>query len=1196
MRKKLLIRSRACAIALALCALAAPLAAQKQWVTNQAARLVVGQESFTRANPVSSRTAIGSAAGVAAGGDRLFIAEGNRLGAMPVNNRVLIYNRLSGFLPGLDDELAQTSNCPACVGLPDIVLGQPDFETFEQGADNGLKSPGAVATDGVRLAVADTNNNRVLIWNTIPAGTNTPPDVVVGQSDFSDSLPRTSSSGMRGPQGVWLDQGKLFVADTQNGRVLIWNSIPSSNGQTADVVVGQTDFDTRPEPDLTRSNFDPSNTNMIDPTSVTATDGKMFISDLGFERVLIYFSIPTSNGAPADVVVGQPDFTTAGFVDHDNNPFTRTLRRSVVAMCEEIGQFDDDGTITPNDSIFPTPISRDLDVDDDGEIDPTAPRLPKRCEATLNFPRFALSDGERLYISDSGNDRILIYNQIPQENGAKADVVLGQPNFIALTEDEGPGNVRAPASLAHDGENLYVADPFSRRILVFTPAEPLIGLEGVRNGASFSIRSTGFLEWEGSTAEDQLVTVEVARRKFEFRTEPEDTAADVRDKMMQLINDDPDGVTSARPFNGAGIFAKAGIKFSGSVRPADLVTIRIGDRTYEYVTQGQLADPEPFILVDRFNFIIDQAEDPEVTVDRDIADQDTLLIVARAAGPSFNGVPISIEIAPGSPLTAEISSDTLAGGTFPRRARLTSRIEGRLGNAVELSAVIGGAGITTRSSGGRLTGGSDARMLPQGSFASIFGENLAAETLFGEVVDGMLSTKLGGVQVYCNGRLCPIYSVSPNQVNFMVPWEIEGRGSSTYVRREVGDGTVMTSIPRANQTARAAPGIFAFPGSEPRQAVALHGQGQATGQVAIQPGSQPLPGNADRGQTVGVGGTVTITVNGRNFAYTTIDGDTSLTVRDKLVTQINDSNDPDVFATAGQQGFFSARVTLTFAGIPMEGTFPGEPKEGDVVTLNVNGRTYVHTVREGDTLAVIRNVLVDRINAGRGDPEVTARRLLTFGILQMQVIARSLGDDGNDIPFSLTVSDGVGFTVTSSLEGDTLEGGQTPPVVILTARNAGADGNEIEYTAATSDVLLVGAAARSETLCCGNIPFSVITQDNPAIPGEDIILYASGLGLPAVPNDAALPVSGAATPLQPLFNVPAVADDFVSSLAGGRTGQIRFVGLAPGFVGLYQINLQLNEQLPDDPGMPLTIAQVLFISNTVTIPVKNLRPIDGDQF
>jgi uncharacterized protein (TIGR03437 family) len=294
-----------------------------------------------------------------------------------------------------------------------------------------------------------------------------------------------------------------------------------------------------------------------------------------------------------------------------------------------------------------------------------------------------------------------------------------------------------------------------------------------------------------------------------------------------------------------------------------------------------------------------------------------------------------------------------------------------------------------------------------------------------------------------------------------------------------------------------------------------------------------------------------------------------------------------VIASAAESGFFSARADVTF---------DGDPAVGDKVTLTINGREYVYTAVAGDTSTIARNVLVNLINSGLGDPDVTARRLQVFGVVTMQVVARSLGADGNEITFAVEVSDGATIIAATNVENGLLEGGRTPPVVILTARENGRQGNNISYGAETSDLTLVDAQERSEKLCCGNEPFSLITADNPAIPGETIIVYGSGLGLTSpLPTTAGLK-SGQVTPLDQLFNVSFNADDFVSSLAGGRTASVEFVGLAPGFVGLYQVNLRLNDILPDDAAMPLHIAQLLFLSNTVTIPVKNLVQRDPDFF
>ena len=49
-----------------------------------------------------------------------------------------------------------------------------------------------------------------------------------------------------------------------------------------------------------------------------------------------------------------------------------------------------------------------------------AATYPARCGKTMDFPRFALSDGTRLFIADGGNDRVLIYNTIPTQNARRA--------------------------------------------------------------------------------------------------------------------------------------------------------------------------------------------------------------------------------------------------------------------------------------------------------------------------------------------------------------------------------------------------------------------------------------------------------------------------------------------------------------------------------------------------------------------------------------------------------------------------------------------------------------------------------------------------------------------------------------------------------------------------------------------------------
>ena len=1165
--------------------------AEPTWIQQQGARLVIGQDSFTRQNPASSREVLGAAGGVAVAGDRLLVADGNKVGARvgsePVstrvsNHRVLIYNGLSSFIPLADSLLPQGKPCPACVGVPEVVLGQADFTTFTPRlAQSGLQNPTHIASDGTVLVVADTDNNRVLIWNQIPATNDQPANVVVGQPDFTTNLPATNRTGLRGPQGVWIDNGRLFVADTVNGRVLIWNRIPTSNGAQADLVLGQPDFDTRPEPDLTQSNFEPQANRMLDPVSVTVHNGRLFVADLGFNRVLVFHSVPTQNAAPADVVVGQPDMESGVA---NNSP----------KLCELLPENAQPGIGVPAEEPKDTDGDGDIDADDD------YPRqYPRRCEKTLNFPRFALSDGQRLFIADGGNDRVLVYDEIPLENAAAADVVIGQPDFQKLEESDGAGSLRSPTALAHDGTNLYVADPFSRRILVFTPGEDQISQDGVRNGASFSVHSLASVTLEREPSVDQKITITLADAnerfpevKFEYTAKEGDTNLAVRDTVLAMINENAaaGGPVYGLPIEGEGVHAIARVKFAGESQAGDVVTLRIADEVYEaQVLEG---DP-PERMVDRLKFVIDGRRDPNVLADREFDTVDTLLLTARVVGPAGNQIPVQVSTSPGAKITFT-ADESLKGGSYPYAIRLVSVEEGPIGEDLRLTTEITGSGMAITSSGSRYSIGSNGRDLPSGSMGVVFGEGFADVVYQPSPDAARLPTELGGVQVYVNGILSPLYSVTPEQINFQVPWEKQGTTLSVYVRRTMPGGEVLVSAARATPATRAAPGLFAFPGVEPRQGVVLHGAGQATGVVALAtPANQTGDTDDEAGFVIDPPGVdVTIHVSGREYLYVTQQGDTLSKARDAMVALINNSNngqgDPEVIAVPGQQGFFSARANVDFGG---------EIRAGDTVSIQVRDRVYSYVVQEDDTLVIVRNILVQQINLGPnldglGDPEVTARRIVEVGIVRLEIVARDLGTSGNSIPFAVAVTpESAVITATTNVEEDgVLQGGQTPPVVILMAREASPAANEITYDASSSDVGRLVVTARSTNLCCGNEPYSLVSEDNPAVPGESIIVMATGLGLtsPQPANEGL--ESGEPTPSSPLFHVPLVAADFVSSLAGGKTATVEFVGLMPGMVGVYQVNLKLNEDLPDDRNTPLAIFQQVFASNTITFAVKNLKP------
>lgn len=113
------------------------------------------------------------------------------------------------------------------------------------GADT-FRWPHAIACDGQTLYVADAGNHRVLGY-TPPPEADRPADLVLGQEDFTRSfeLPHVPQGPrrFRFPYGVALCGDTLAVADTANNRVLLFSGLPRKGAfHPATYVIGQTDF------------------------------------------------------------------------------------------------------------------------------------------------------------------------------------------------------------------------------------------------------------------------------------------------------------------------------------------------------------------------------------------------------------------------------------------------------------------------------------------------------------------------------------------------------------------------------------------------------------------------------------------------------------------------------------------------------------------------------------------------------------------------------------------------------------------------------------------------------------------------------------------------------------------------------------------------------------------------------------------
>jgi uncharacterized protein (TIGR03437 family) len=105
---------------------------------------------------------------------------------------------------------------------------------------------------------------------------------------------------------------------------------------------------------------------------------------------------------------------------------------------------------------------------------------------------------------------------------------------------------------------------------------------------------------------------------------------------------------------------------------------------------------------------------------------------------------------------------------------------------------------------------------------------------------------------------------------------------------------------------------------------------------------------------------------------------------------------------------------------------------------------------------------------------------------------------------------------------------------------------------------------------------------SPATAGQFITIYASGLG--AVTNQ---PADGTAAGTGTTL---ATAKGTISVTVGGVTAPFSFAGLSPGFVGLYQVNVQIPSGLGTNSAAPVIVTLLsttnqTFTSNTATIAV-----------
>ncbi|HXQ41008.1 MAG TPA: NHL repeat-containing protein [Candidatus Udaeobacter sp.] len=339
---------------------------------------------------------------------------------------------------------------------PDVVLGGAS-------RDDGLVAPivpsagslfgprgACLAAAAGPLFVCDTGHHRLLVWRQTPTVDGQPADLLIGQPGFAregrNAKGDVSAASLNVPTGVAAANGILAVADAWNHRVLLWHGYPDAHDRPADVVLGQADFVGA----LANRGSDSAGADTLNWCyGVAFIAGCLFVADTGNRRVLVWAGIPERNGAPAALVLGQRDFATR-----------------------------------------------------DENAGGGAPALGMR------WPHAVAAAGDRIFVADAGNSRIMAWQRLPRVNGRPCDFVIGQADMSGLDHNRGAyhptaGALSMPYGLTVLGDRLVAADTANSRLVGFDIDRLEMGVEASHLAGQKNFTDKGDNRWQPA-ARDSL--------------------------------------------------------------------------------------------------------------------------------------------------------------------------------------------------------------------------------------------------------------------------------------------------------------------------------------------------------------------------------------------------------------------------------------------------------------------------------------------------------------------------------------------------------------------------------------------------------------------------------------------------------------------------------------------------------------------
>ncbi|MEO8596114.1 MAG: hypothetical protein ABI759_22535 [Candidatus Solibacter sp.] len=153
----------------------------------------------------------------------------------------------------------------------------------------------------------------------------------------------------------------------------------------------------------------------------------------------------------------------------------------------------------------------------------------------------------------------------------------------------------------------------------------------------------------------------------------------------------------------------------------------------------------------------------------------------------------------------------------------------------------------------------------------------------------------------------------------------------------------------------------------------------------------------------------------------------------------------------------------------------------------------------------------------------------------------------------------------------------TGPTATIVVQNSGANSNTVTVpVAATSPGVYALDQSGSGNGAILHADYSLVNAAKPAIAGETVLIFLTGLGTltPSLTD-------GTAGNSSTFYR----ADTDLTVYVGGQPGNVSFKGQAPGFPGLYQVNVTLPQFLRASGNLPLALQTSTAYHDQVDIPI-----------